>query len=218
MIAMGEKKEVFERLCQVVVDGDEEAAKKSAREAVDTGIDPVKAIERGLSAGMKEMGDRFERGETYLPELMLAADAMKAGMTILLSKIPAEKIPRAGTVVIGTVYGDIHDIGKNLVASLLTAAGFEVHDLGKDVKPMTFVERAEDVKADIIALSSLMTVTFPYITDVISILDDMGAREKYKIMVGGGAVTKDLAEKIDADGYGENASEAVRTAKNLIRK
>ncbi|KUO39615.1 MAG: hypothetical protein APZ16_00520 [Candidatus Hadarchaeum yellowstonense] len=208
--------EIIKKLFNSVLEGDEEKSQAAAEEAVQAGIDPIFAIEQGLAAALNEMGTRFERGEIFLPDLLLAADAMKAGMDILLSKVPKEKTPRAGVIVIGTVEGDIHDMGKNLVAALLSAAGFQVHDLGRDVKAMNFVKKAKEVNANIIAASALMSTTSPFIKDIISILNDEQIRDRFKVIVGGGAVTKEFAEMVGADGYGQNATEAVQLAKEVM--
>jgi dimethylamine corrinoid protein len=181
-------------------------------------MDPVQAIERGLAAGMKEVGNRFGCGEFFLTQLMLAADAMNAGVKILVQQIPGKKTSRVGTVVIGTVEADIHSIGKNVVSTLLSASGFEVHDLGEDVKPIEFLKKAEQVNADIIAASALMSVTLPFAKDIVAILEEKGARKKYKVIVGGGAVSNEFAVKIGADGYGKDAVEAVQVAQDVLKK
>ncbi|MEM3421069.1 MAG: corrinoid protein [Candidatus Hadarchaeum sp.] len=208
--------ELIKKLYNSVLEGDEEKSRKAAEEAVEKGIDPVFAIEHGLAAGLNEMGSKFERGEVFLPDLLLSADAMKAGMDILLAKVPKEMSQKAGVIVIGTVEGDIHDMGKSLVAALLSAAGFQVHDLGRDVKAMNFVKKAEEVNANIIAASALMSTTAPFIRDIISLLKDKQVRDKFKVIIGGGAVTKEFAELVGADGYGQNATEAVRLAKEAM--
>ncbi|MEM3452095.1 MAG: corrinoid protein [Candidatus Hadarchaeum sp.] len=207
---------MIKKLYNSVLEGDEEKSRKAAEEAVEKGIDPVFAIEHGLAAGLNEMGSKFERGEVFLPDLLLSADAMKAGMDILLAKVPKEMSQKAGVIVIGTVEGDIHDMGKSLVAALLSAAGFQVHDLGRDVKAMNFVKKAEEVNANIIAASALMSTTAPFIRDIISLLKDKQVRDKFKVIIGGGAVTKEFAELVGADGYGQNATEAVRLAKEAM--
>lgn len=207
--------ELIKKLYNAVLEGDEEKSRRAAEEAVEKGIDPVFAIEHGLAAGLNEMGSKFERGEIFLPDLLLSADAMKAGMEILLTRVPKETSRKAGVIVIGTVEGDIHDMGKSLVAALLSAAGFQVHDLGRDVKAMNFVKKAEEVNAGIIAASALMSTTAPFIKDIISILKDKQVRDKFKVIIGGGAVTKEFAELVGADGYGQNATEAVRLAKEV---
>jgi corrinoid protein of di/trimethylamine methyltransferase len=214
---LGEE-ETFEKLCEAVVAGDTNAAVAAAREIVERGVDPVEAIEKGLSKGAKIIGDEFEKMEIFLPELLIAADAMKAGLDILLAKIPKDKALRKGTVVCGTVRGDIHEIGKNIVAALLRANGFDVYDLGADVPTSKFIEEAERVDADIIGLSALMSSTMGVQKDVIEYLEAVGKKNKYIVMVGGGPTTKEWANEIGADGYAGNASEAVKLATKLIEK
>ncbi|MDK2464459.1 MAG: corrinoid protein [Candidatus Korarchaeota archaeon] len=215
---MSEGEAILRGLAESVIDGDEDRAREFAKKAVDAGIDPLTAIKGGLMNGMKVVGDRFARLEIFLPEVLLAADAMKAALEILEPLIVKEEREKLtlGKVVIGTVQGDIHDIGKNIVAMLLKANGFEVYDLGRDVPIDEFINKAEEVGADIIAISTLLSTSMPYMEDVIRLLKDRGLREKYKVMVGGGPVTREFAEEIGADGYGDNAEEAVEVAKKLL--
>jgi len=194
------------------------AVVKVAKETIEKGVDPVKAIENGLSKGARIIGDKFERLEIFLPELLIAADAMKAGLDILLAKIPKDKTLRKGTVVCGTVKGDIHEIGKKIVAALLRANGFEVYDLGADVPTSKFIEEAGKVGADIIGLSALMSSTLAAQKDVIDYLKAVGERERYIVMVGGGPTTQDWANQIGADGYAKTAPEAVKLALKMTRK
>jgi len=212
------EEDLFKRLREAVIAGDEEAVIKVAKGVVEKGLDPLKAIERGLSAGAVVLGEKFDKLEIFLPDLMVAADAIKAGLDILLPKIPKEKALEKGTVVIGTVKGDIHDVGKNIVVALFRANGFNVHDLGIDIPTSKLIEKAEEVKADIIALSALMSSTIGGQKDVIDYLKDVGKREKFIVMVGGGATTQEWAEEIGADGYAETASEAVMVASRLIER
>jgi corrinoid protein of di/trimethylamine methyltransferase len=208
----------FKKLSEAIIAGDREAAIKVANEIVEKGLDAVEAIEKGLMVGAKEVGEKFDRLEIFLPELMMSADAMQAALNVLLPQIPKGKIPRKGIVVCGTVKGDIHDIGKNVFAAMLRANGFEVYDLGIDVPASKFIEEAEKVGADIIALSALMTSTMGEQKDVIDYLKAMGKRDKFIVMVGGGPVTRQWAEEIGADGYGETASEGVNVALKLIEE
>lgn len=216
-IAMSNEEEIFEKLSSAVIAGDEKAAVKAAEEALKYGMDPVRAITDGLAKGVRIVGDRFERFEVFLPELMLASDAIKAGISVLEPEIK-ERAREAirGVVVIGTVKGDIHDIGKILIGTLLATEGFLVHDLGKDVDPKDFVKKAEEVGADIIAMSAMMSVSRPYQKDVIELLNDMNLRDKYKVVVGGAAVTQEYSEEIGADGYGANASVAMKKFKLMM--
>lgn len=214
---MVQKEEIIRRLRESVISYDEKGVKEAALAAIEEGIDITEAIEKGLSEGIREVGEKFDKLEVFLTELMLAAEAMKAGMNILLPKIPKEKILKRRKVVIGTVKGDIHDIGKNIAAALLTASGFDVYDLGTDVSISKFVEEAEKSEADIIALSALMTSTISGQKDVISYLKESGKRENYIVMVGGGPTTNEWAEEIGADGYAETAKEGADTALRLLK-
>jgi corrinoid protein of di/trimethylamine methyltransferase len=205
-------------MSEAVLNFDSVAAVDAAREAVALKIDPVKAIEGGLAKGLREIGDRFERGEMYLPHLILGADAMEAAVKVLEEHVSKEELKSTsrGTVVIGTVEGDIHDLGLRIVASMLRANGFKVYDLGCNTKSMDFIEKAKEVDADIIAVSSLMTTTMPFMKDLIEALEATGIRNRFKILLGGGPVSERWAEEIGADGYGRDASEAVRVAKELV--
>lgn len=217
VINMSEEK-LLRKLSEAVIACDKKAVVKAAQEAIKKGLDPVKAIEKGLSEGAIIVGDKFDRLEIFLTDLMMAADAMKAGLDVLLPLISKEKILKKGTVVSGTVKGDIHDIGKNILAALLSANGFDVHDLGVDVPTSKFIEEAEKVGADIIALSALMSSTIGGQKDVIDYLRETGKRKKFIVMVGGGPTTQEWAEEIGADGYAETATEAVKVALELIGK
>lgn len=210
--------EIFEKLAKSIMEGNEDLARKAALEALEAKIEPLEAIKNGFAKGMEIVGKKFHNFEIFLPEVILAADAMKAGLEVLRPKMSAESMVKAyrGKVVIGTVFGDIHDIGKNLVAVMLEAGGFEVHDLGTDCPSTKFVEKAKEVKADIIAMSSLMVTSMYYQKEVIDYLKDMGERDKYWIMVGGGPVTPEWTKEIGADGYGKFADDAVEVARILI--
>jgi len=210
------EKEILERLSQAIIDGNEEAAKKAAEEAVKAKINISVVFKEGIEKGMAVISEKFRNHEIFLPSVMLAADAMKSAIDILNpSKEELDK-RKVGTVVIGTTYGDIHDIGKTIVAVMLTLAGFEVHDLGVDVTPKTFVDKADEVKADIIATSSLMSPSMHYTRDVIELLKARGIREKYKVIFGGGAVFQEYAMKIGGDGYGYLAEDGVKLCKEWM--
>jgi len=212
--------QILGSLTNAVICGDEKAARKAAENVVSTGIDPLSAIKEGLMKGMSIVGEKWQRFEIYLPDVMLAAEAAKATMAVLKPKIVKEKMAemKVGTVVIGTILGDIHDIGKTLVAMMLEVAGFEVHDLGRDVSPQKFIEKAKELDADIIAISTLMSPCIVSIEDVITDLKNMGDRHKYWIIIGGAATSPDWAKKIAADGYGRTSGDAVRVAKILVEK
>jgi len=214
-----EEREILEDMAKAIMDGDEERARECARKVLQQNLDPLKAVEEGLSKGMAVLGGQFERGEIFLPDLLIAAEAFNAAMEVLKPEIEAQKkgVLRVGTVVIGTVKGDIHDIGKRIVAAVLAANGFDVVDLGTDNSSLRFVEEAEKAKARVIALSSLMTTTMPFQKEVIDILKEMKLREKYAVIVGGGPVNQDWAGRIGADGYGGSAFEAVDLVRRLLK-
>jgi len=212
------KEEIFERLSFSIVKADKEMAREAAEEVIKQKIDPIEAIEKGLSKGMDIIGGRFSKMEAFLPELMMAAQTFDTAMEILEPEIAAQKreITTRGTIVIGSVKGDVHSIGKNIVATVLKMGGFDVHDLGVDVSPLSFVEAAGKNRADVIALSSLMTTTMPGQRELIEVLKEMGLRDRYCVIIGGGPVNQQWADQIGADGYGETAADAVLLAKDLL--
>jgi len=216
---MGQK-EILENLSSAIQEGDDEKARKNAQEVLQSKMDPLKAVDEGLSKGMAVVGERFEKGEAFLPELLMAADSFNAAMEILKPEIEAQKkqLVKAGRVVIGTVKSDVHNIGKNIVATVLETNGFEVIDIGIDNPSLKFIEEAQKAKADVIALSSLMTTTMPGQREVVDTLKDMKLRDKYFVVVGGGPVSQEWADKIGADGYGSSAVQAVELIKNLMAK
>ena len=210
--------ELFAAMKQSIIDGDEEAAAEVARRSLEAGVDPLEAINRGYVEGMSYVGDQFSQGEMFLPDMMLAAEAMKAAVAELEPEMQKRGTQRQmlGKVVLGTVKGDIHEIGKNLVATMLSASGFEVYDLGVDVPFEKFIEKAREVNADIIGMSALLTTTMTGQRTVIEMLDDMGLRPKVKVMVGGAPLTRSWAAEIGADGMSEDAMGAVTLAKKLV--
>ncbi len=212
------KEELLDKLAKTIIDGDTKATTEVAQEVLAAGIDPLEAISQGGVKGLDILGERFQRLEAYLPELVKAGDAMKACTAVLSPHISKEKIGgfMLGKVVIGTVAGDVHDIGKTIVASMLIATGFEVHDLGIDISAKRFVEKAEEVEAKVIAMSALLTMTAYSQEDVIKLLKDMGLREKYYVVVGGSPISAEWASKIGADGYGRTAVDAARVLKRLV--
>lgn len=200
---------------------DAETVAEKVRRALEEGVDPDKIIKDGLSKGLKMVGDKFENGEFFLMHLIAAAEAAKKSMNeLLLPEIKKRKISRkvVGRVVIGTVAGDIHNIGKDIVASILFAAGFEVHNLGEDVPVDEFVKKIIELDADILAASALLTVTMPVQREIIEALKKAGIRDKVKVIVGGAPVTREWADEIEADGYAPDAIEAAEVAKKLLRK
>ncbi len=210
--------DLFKSMAQAVIDGDDEAAETLAQQVLDRGIDPLEAINRGLTPGMDVVGDLYATGEYFLPDLILGGEAMKAALAVLEPALAASGQERQvlGTVVLGTVEGDIHEIGKSLVGSMLSAHGFRVHDLGIDVEAEVFVAQAREYSADIVALSALLTTTMLRQRDVIEHLAEAGLRERVKVMVGGSPVTQAWAEEIGADGFAEDAAGAVTVAKRLM--
>ena len=215
-----DKEQVLEKLAAVVVDGYEDEAKALAQTAVAEGIDPLEAIERGLSKGMEIVGGQFDSGEAYLPELLMAAAAFNAAMAVLKPEIEAQKkqMAKMGKVLIGTVKGDVHSIGKDIVASVLDTSGFEVVDMGVDNSSLEIIQEAEKIGADVIALSSLMTTTMPGQKEVIDTLNEMGLRQKYRVIVGGGPVNQAWADRIGADGYGRSAIDSAVLVKALLAR
>ena len=208
---------LFEKIYEAIVTRNEEQVIALSKEVVEKKIDPVEAIEKGFRRGMKEIGDRFERLEIYLPEMILAADIMNKGIEILRPYLQAQtNSASTGKILLGTIQGDVHEIGKNIVKILLEGAGFEVIDLGKDVNVFTFIDKFQELQPDIIGISALMTNTMENIPRVIENLKALDLRDKVKIMVGGAPVLPDWAEEIGADGYGDNATEAVELAKKWI--
>lgn len=214
------KEEIFEDLFRAIVDLDREKGQRAANELVKEKLNPLEGIGKGLSKGMKVIGEKFERLEIFLPELLMAADVFNSATKILEPQISAadkNKI-RKGMVVIGTVKGDIHEIGKDIVAMLLETAGFSVRNLGKDVPASTFLEEAEKTKADIIGMSSLLTTTMLGQKELIDILKATGDRDKYIVMIGGAPTSQAWADEIGADGYGKTAEDAVSLALELVSK
>lgn len=208
----------IEALKQAVIEGDADAVADLTKKALDAGIDPIDILEKGISEGAQKVGEQFENMEIFLTELMLSGEAMMAGLEVVLPHLKSEDVPQKGKVVVGTVRGDVHEIGKNIFKSLLVANGFEVSDLGVDVPTSKFIEEAGKINADIIAVSALMTSTIGGQKDVIDFLEQTGARDKYIVMVGGGPSNQEWADEIGADGFAETAPEAVRVATQLIEK
>lgn len=210
---------LFEEIKEAVIDGDEDLAVELAEKVIEEGLDLVEAIEKGYISGIEEVGASWKSGEAFLPDVMMAADAMKAGMGLLEAELAArggEKHEDKGKIVLGTVEGDIHDIGKNIVGALLTAAGFKVYDIGIDQKAEVFLKKAEEVGAKIIASSSLLTTTMRAQADLIEYARSVGARDKYKFIIGGGPTSQRWSEEIKADGWAETADEAVDLCRKLL--
>ncbi len=205
---------IYQRLGAAIITGDKVELSLAVEDALREGVAVSEIIERGMSPGMKEVGERFARYEIYLPEMMMAAEAWEQAMKILEPKLSAAEAERkkVGRVVIGTVKGDIHSVGKNIVAAMLKMSGFEVFDLGVDVVASAFVMKAEEVGADILAVSALMSTTTSQQKEIIEHLKVRGTRDKYCVLVGGGSTSQEWADSIGADGYGKTAGEAVSLA------
>lgn len=211
------KNEVLEKLYQAVIDLDPDAAKHWAEVAVKEGVDPVKSFD-AMTRAISKIGDDFETGELWLPDLVGAADAMQAAMPVVEQALKSRgSAPESlGVVVIGTVKGDIHTIGKMMTSTFLTASGFTVYDIGVDVEPQKFVDAIKEYKADVVGMSALLSFTAPQQKRVIEALEEAGIRETVKVIVGGGAITADFAESIGADGYAPAAPGAVGLVKRLL--
>ena len=209
---------IFEQLKQSIVDQDEDAVLKAVNKALADGVDPKTIIDKGLLPGLNVIGEQFENEDIFLPELMQAALAFQAAMAILEPKIKEAggDGQKKGKIVLGTVKGDLHSIGKNILKLLFETSGFEVWDLGIDVDLFKFVDKAKEVDADIIAMSALLTTTLVGQRDVIEALKDQGTRDKFKVIIGGGATTAEWAETIGADGWAGSAYEAVNLANRLV--
>lgn len=204
---------------EAIIGGDKERSAQLVEEAL-AAMDPLTIIQGGMMPAMEKVGNRFSCGEIFLPEMLMASEAWKETMKLLKPKMLAagESVGKIGTVVIGTVQTDVHEIGKNIVATLLSTAGFEVHDLGVDISASKFIQKAEEVGADIIAASAIMTTTMTYQRDILEHLMASGLRDKYIVLVGGGVVNQKWADEIGADGYGETAVDGVRVAKELLSR
>lgn len=199
-----------------ILDGDVAIAQRSVQAALDAGLEPQDILGDGMIAAMREVGRRFEEGEYYVPEMLVAAHAMQEALLLLKPSLVASNAKSTGAVVIGTVKGDLHDIGKNLVKLMLEGAGFEVKDLGVDVSPEKFVEAISQGSADIVALSALLTTTMPHMKTTIETIEQAGLRDKVKIIVGGAPLTQDFADQIGADGFAANASAAPGLVQSLL--
>lgn len=206
----------LQTLYTAVLDGDAPTAKAVVQEALDAGSNPKELLDKYMIPAMDEVGRRFEANEYFVPELLIAARAMKGALELIRPRLVAAGAEPAGRVVIGTVRGDLHDIGKNLVAAMLEGGGFDVIDLGVDVAPEKFVETAKERGAQIIAMSALLTTTMPGMKNTVEAVDAAGIKGTIKVMIGGAPVTQRFADEIGADGFSDNASGAVRVARDLV--
>ena len=205
---------IVQQVFQGIVDGDQDQVAQNVEAALQSGLPPRTILDEGMLAAMAEVGRLFEEGECYVPEMLMSARAMKAGLAKLQPSLKQTDVQAAGRVAIGTVKGDLHDMGKNLVGMMLEGAGFKVKDLGVDVAPEAFVAAADEV--DVIGLSALLTTTMGHMKDALNALEAAGKRSKVKVIVGGAPVTEDFARSIGADGYAADASRAVALTKSLI--
>ncbi|MGC8828556.1 MAG: cobalamin B12-binding domain-containing protein [Verrucomicrobiia bacterium] len=208
--------EDLKKLSDAIINGDVQTARSVTESALNAGIDPVKIVHDYMVPAMNEVGRRFDCNEYFVPELLLSARAMKACLELVKPKLVSGGVKAQGRVVIGTVKGDLHDIGKNLVAAMLEGGGFEVIDLGVNVAPEKFVDAVKNMDANIVAMSALLTTTMPAMKTTIDALKNSGVRDKVKVLVGGAPITQKFAEEIGADGYSENAPGAVALARKLI--
>ena len=213
-----ERGDLFKDLMDGVFLMNEELAVKAAKEVVEAGYDAYDAINMGLVAGMNKAGVLYENEEYFVPELLICSDAMYAGLDILRPHIKTDATVNKYKAVIGVMEGDTHDIGKNLVKIMMDAAGFEMYDLGRNVPLAEFVEKAKEVNAELICMSTLMTTTMDGMATVIEMLKEEGIRSSFQVMVGGGPISQGFAKKIGADGYADNATNAVDLAKKLVAK
>jgi trimethylamine corrinoid protein len=212
-----ELKEWLEKAAQSILDQDEEAAREIAQKSLEDGMDPVEMISNGFAAGIRKMGDLFDRGEVFLPGLIIASDAMVAAVEILEEALPRDKrLETLGVIVIGTVEGDIHDIGKGIMVTMLRVHGYEVHDLGRDVPIEDFVKKAQEVNADIIGSSAMMTTTQIGQKKLEEALKNAGLRDKIKTMVGGAVATDHWAKRIGADFFGETPADTIDKLQRIL--
>ncbi|AKN30622.1 cobalamin-binding protein [Clostridium carboxidivorans P7] len=212
------KDELIKKLSDAVVDMEEDETVEISKQCVQNDINAYEAIDKGLANGMNRAGELYEEGEYYIPELLMCSDAMYAGLDVLKPHLKKDENEVKEKVVIGVVQGDTHDIGKNLVRIMMETEGFEVIDLGRDIPPIDFVEKAKEVGASIIVLSTLMTTTMDGMAEVVNILKEQGLKDKIKVMIGGGPISQSYADKIGADGYTTDASKAAKFAKDLVSK
>jgi len=206
----------LQELFNAILAGNAESAKQQVQAALDLDLDPSKILNEGMIAAMAEVGERFEKGEYFVPEMLIAARAMQQGLSVLKPHLQQSDLVSQGKVVIGTVKGDLHDIGKNLVSMMLEGAGFELVDLGTDVSSDKFLAAVRESEADVVAMSALLTTTMPNMKTVIEALKEVGLRDKVKVIIGGAPVTESYAQEIGADGYASDASRAVKLTKALL--
>ncbi|HWQ40736.1 MAG TPA: corrinoid protein [Desulfosporosinus sp.] len=206
----------YEDLSQSVIAGQQERVKQLTQQAIDDGKDPVEIINQGLIPGMSVVGARFKSGQMFVPEVLMSARAMNVGMDLVKPLISNEDLPTAGKVVIGTVKGDLHDIGKNLVAMMLESAGFTVINVGVDAGPEQFVQAVKEHQPSVIGMSALLTTTMLSMKDTLELLKEEGLRDKVKVIIGGAPISQDFADEIGADGFAPDAGSATDLCKKLL--
>ena len=215
---MVKPEEIFKNLAEAVIKWDRKRVEELAHQVVAEKLDAYEAINRGLAAGMQVAGEKFDRHEYFVPELLMAAKAMMTGIDLLKPHITGLRVVEKGVCVIGTVQGDLHCIGKDIVAILLEASGFEVYNLGVNVEHKVFLEKAQEHKADIVGLSALMSTTMNYMQDIIALFKEAGVRDQHRIMVGGAPISQQWCEVVGADGFAPNAARAVEVAQALLQQ
>ncbi len=212
------KEDLFEEISEAVVEMEDEEVVHLCQKSLDLGIAAHETINKGLVNGMDRVGKLYEEGEYFLPEVLICSDTLNEGLDLLRDHVEVEGLEDPVKIIIGVVEGDTHDIGKNLVKIMMESAGFEVHDLGRDVALEEFVDKAEEIEADIICMSTLMTTTMPGMKRVIDILEERNIRDKYRVMIGGGPISQKFADEIGADDYTVDATEAVKRIKTLVKE
>jgi trimethylamine corrinoid protein len=210
------KEELLEKIKEAVINVDDEEVERLTDEVINSGINMVEAVEDGYTAGIRGVGEEFGKGNVFLPELVFAAEMVKESISLLEEKMPGQKADKIGTFVMGTVAGDIHDIGKDLVITMLSTNGIDVIDIGVDCPVDEFIDVAIEKDADIIGASALLTMTIPELPKIVERMKERGVRDKFKFIVGGAAVSKEYAEKIGADGFGADLKEAVDVTMSLL--
>ncbi|ACA55714.1 corrinoid protein [Clostridium botulinum] len=210
--------ELIRKLSESVVEMEEDETVELAKECIENNISAYEAIDKGLAHGMNRAGELYEEGEYYIPELLMCSDAMYSGLEVLKPHLEKNDLGKKHKIVIGVIQGDTHDIGKNLVKIMMETEGFEVIDLGRDVPPRDFVDKAKEIEADIICMSTLMTTTMDGMEEVIKLLKKEGIREKVTVMIGGGPISQNFADKIGADLYTTDASKAAKCAKKIVEE
>ncbi len=211
---MSEK--IFEKLSTAILEGDSDASASITQEGLDEGVSAAELLNNGLIVGMNEVGVRFKAGDMFVPEVLMSAESMAAGMTLLRPLLAESDTKMAGTIVMGTVEGDLHDIGKNLVSMMCEGAGFQIVNIGFDAAPDKFIEAIKEHQPDIVGMSAMLTTTMRAMGHTIKAIEEAGLRDKLKIMVGGAPVDQEFADRIGADGYGANAPASSELAKQLV--